>query len=472
MKNDKYQKLATQILTYAGGKENVKYAIHCMTRLRLNLQNDKAVDLEQFKKIEGVLGCQKVGEQIQIIIGQDVDKVYAEFCKLADIKKEETIKENSDGKSDEKWTGKRIINTIFDYLSGSLLVSIPILCGGAIFRVLLSLLSPSVFNIIAEESNIYILLTIAGDTAFYFLPIYIGYSATKKLGGTPILGMLLGGILIHPTLVQMAATEASFSVLGIPTALNNYSSTVIPILLSVPVMVKIEKFMKKYIPKTLQLLFVPFLTIFIMLPIALCFFAPAGSYLGTYICEFIISLHDNIGVLGIGIVAATFMLLVLTGMHILLVTQIILLFSTTGSDPFVSVAIFANTAAAWGLCIGSALKGNKEIRARSISYLIPYIISGVGEPILYGLALRYRKLLIAWMVGGFAGGVVAGLLKVTAYSFIPSSSFLGIAAYIGGETGNIISFAISMAVAVIVAAISAYILGPKEDEKYISETGA
>lgn len=465
MQNNKYQELAAQIVENVGGKDNIKYAIHCMTRLRLNLLDNNAVNLEKLKNIEGVLGCQKVGEQTQIIIGQDVDKLYEVFCEQADIKKEGAIEENLDGKSNEKWTSKRVINNIFDYLSGSLLVAIPILCGGAIFKVLLTILGPSVLNIIAQDSNMSTLLTVVGDAAFYFLPVYIGYSATKKLGGTPILGMLLGGILIHPTIVDMATKGTWFSVYGIPSKLNNYTSTVIPILLSVPIMVYLEKTFKKYVPQTLQILFVPFLTIAIMLPITLCVLAPAGSYLGVYICNFIISLHDSVGVVAVGIVGATFMLLVLTGMHILLVTQIILLFSTTGYDPFVSVAIFANTAAAWGICVGVALKGNKELRTRSIGYLIPYVLSGVGEPILYGLAMKYRKLFIAWMAGGFAGGVVAGILNVTAYSLIPTSSFLGMAAYINNGMGNIIRFAISLAVGFVVATIIAYIVGPGKEEK-------
>lgn len=466
--DNKYYKLATQIAECTGGKDNVKFAIHCMSRLRLTLKDDSIVEMDRLKGLEGVLGCQKVGEQLQIIIGQNVDDVYAAYCEVTGVKEETAIDDNPDteilSEEKKKWTGKRIIDIIFDYLSGSLLAIIPILCAGAVFQVILSICGPNVMNIIKENSNMYTLLTFVGNAPFYFLPIYIGYSAAKKLGGTPIIGMVLGAILIHPTIVQMAADGMKFSVYGIPSQVNNYSATVIPILLSIPIMVQLEKLFKKYIPKTFQLLFVPFLTIAIMLPIMLCVLAPLGSYVGVYICDAILSLHDTIGVLGIAIVAATFMLLVLTGMHMVLVAQMILLFSTNGCDPFVSVAVYANTAAAWGICIGLALKGNKELRSRSLSFLIPYVLSGVGEPVLYGLGLRYKKLMIAWMGGGFAGGLVAGLLKVTALSMIANSSFLGAAAYLG-DTRNFICFLISMSVAVVVGAVLAYILGPKEENE-------
>lgn len=462
---NKYQDLASGIAECTGGKENVKFAMHCMSRLRLTLKDESIVDTQRLKSLDGVIGCQKVGEQLQIIIGQDVDVVYAEYCNLTGIAREAVIDENLDAPVKEekkKWSGKRIVDIIFDYLSGSLLAIIPILCGGAVFQVILSIFGPNLLNVIKENSDLFTLLTFVGNAPFYFLPVYIGYSAAKKLGGTPIIGMVLGAILIHPTLVQMAADGTGFSVYGIPSQVNDYSATVIPILLSIPIMVQLEKFFKKYIPKTFQLLFVPFLTIAVMLPIMLCVLAPLGSFLGVYICNGILSLHDTIGIFGIAIVGATFMLLVLTGMHMVLVAQMILLFSTNGCDPFVSVAVFANTAAAWGICIGLAIKGNKELRTRSLSFLIPYVLSGVGEPVLYGLGLRYKKLMLAWMGGGFVGGIVAGLLKVTALSFIPNSSFLGAAAYLG-DTKNFVCFLISMAAALVVAAVLSYILGPKEE---------
>ncbi len=151
---------------------------------------------------------------------------------------------------------------------------IPLLLVAGLLKMVPALFGQGVLNILSPDSDLYTLFTFLGDAGFYFLPIAIGYTGAKKFGATPILGILLGSMLIHPTFVALAGAEgASFTVFGIPCALHNYSSTIVPMLLATWAMSYTERFFKKYIPDFLSTVFTPLLTILVMIPLTFCFLA-------------------------------------------------------------------------------------------------------------------------------------------------------------------------------------------------------
>lgn len=452
------QQIATDVLHAVGGKENVKSVAHCMTRLRFNLKDMNAPKDEEIKAIKGVMGVARTGGQYQIIIGTNVDKVYEEVCNLAGISPSEAIPENPDAPK-EPLTLKKVGSNVMAYLSGSLTPIIPVVLAAAIFKSIVAVFGPDMLGILSPDSNLYTLFTFVGDAGYYFFPLLIGYTAAKKLNASPVMGIFMGAILLHPTFVNLANEGASFDVYGIPCAPQNYGSTILPILLTVWVMSYVEAFLKKHIPDAVKIMLVPTLTTAIMLPIALCVCGPIGGFLGNYICAAVIWFGNHFGFLGAAVIGALWEFLVMTGMHHVLIAQMIQLFAANGYDPVVSLGAVSASMAVTGMCIGMALAlRDKEERALSWSYTVAAIIGGVTEPGLYGIGMKYKKPFIGMAIGGAAGGLYAGLLGVKAYVSVPVANFLALTAYTGGSASNIVNGVISGIIAIVVAAIATYLL--------------
>jgi PTS system beta-glucosides-specific IIC component len=255
-KNEKFQKIAEDVLKAVGGKENVANLAHCMTRLRFNLKDESVPNEEEIKNIPGVIGVMKAGGQFQIIIGQTVEHVYQYLCEIGGFENTSKLDENLDQPKKEV-TLKYIGSSILDGLAGCLTPLIPLLMAASMFKMFAALFGPSMLGVISESSDVYKLLIFVGDAGFYFFPIVVGYTAAKKFGVTPVIAMFLGGIMLHPTFVEMATKGVTFSVFGIPCTPQNYASTILPIIMSVWVMSYIEKFFKKYLPNALKTIFAP-----------------------------------------------------------------------------------------------------------------------------------------------------------------------------------------------------------------------
>jgi PTS system beta-glucosides-specific IIC component len=242
------KEIATNVLKAVGGKSNVTNVTHCMTRLRLNLKDDSVPKDDEVKAIAGVLGVVRSGGQYQVVIGQNVPKVYAEVCKIGGFQTKEAIDENLDApKEKEKLTFKKVGNNILNYMAGSLTPLIPIIMAAGLFKTVLAIFGPDLLGVFSAESDMYILLDFLYDAGFYFLPIFIGYHAAKKLNASPVLGMYMGAILIAPDFIELANSGATFTVYGIPCSLNDYSQSVLPIVLSVWILSYVEKFFKKFV---------------------------------------------------------------------------------------------------------------------------------------------------------------------------------------------------------------------------------
>lgn len=281
------KQIATDVLELVGGAENVSVATNCMTRLRLTLKDNNKADVEKIKKVKGVLGCQFAGSQLQVIIGQNVPKVLAEFVAMSGVKQGAAVDENLDAPK-EKFELKNLPNIILDYLSGSMTQLIPLLMAGGLFRTIAAVLGPTMLGVLSDTDPTYTFLyTTLYEATFTFIPIYLGYAAAKKLGASPVLGMLLGGALMAPSVVSVATQDGGgiISVYGIQIAAANYQQSVLPIILSVPVLYFVEKFFKKVMPDVLSTVFTPFCTMIVTIPIAFIVLAPLGNEIGSLIAN-------------------------------------------------------------------------------------------------------------------------------------------------------------------------------------------
>lgn len=462
------KKIAAEVLAAVGGVDNVTSALHCITRLRLNLKDQSIPNDAQIKAIKGVLGAQWSGGQYQVIIGPNVAKVYDEVLK-AGVCAGGVVQENLDEDMQRPLTIKNAGEAVLNYLSKSMVQLIPAMMVAALFRTIAAVAGPDMLNLWAADSEIYNLFNNwLYNACFYFMPILLGWSAAKQLGASQQLGMMLGAVLVAPELTAIvgAAAESgatTMSIYGIPAPINSYSTTVLPILLCVPVMWQVEKFFKKIVPDLLTTIFTPFLTMFAMVPIALCILAPIGSVLGGWLGDLMFGLGNTGGVttiLVLAIVAGLWEFLVVTGMHQVLITLAIAQLAVTGSDSCIMVAGGMAQWATWGMALGAFLRlKEKNEKSALLGYVVSGFIGGVTEPALYGCGFKYMRPLAGMVIGGAVGGLIAGIFHVSVY-VIGVANILGqTSCFIAGGSSNLIWGCIAGAVAFIVAAAITYLFG-------------
>ena len=456
MANNK--KIAEEVLAAVGGKENVTNVVHCMTRLRFTLKDQSVPDQEAIKKLDGVIGVVVAGGQFQVIVGQNVPKVYAEVCKIGGFAQQESIDENLDGPK-EKLTLKKVGKNIMDYLAGTMTQLIPIMIAAAMFKTVYVLFGPDILGWISADSDLYVLMDALYNAGFYFMPIYIGYAAARKLGVSPMLGMFMGGILICPGILDVVAAGEPFTVYGIPMRLVNYSQSVMPIIICVWLLSYVEKFFKKYIPDTLSTIFVPFLTMAVMVPVALCAAAPVGQFVGDYVGALLNGMAAHGGILANVVIAALWEFLVMTGMHTVVLIPGVMNLLAGNPDSCVMVAGGMATWAAFGMALGAffRLKDKKE-KSLAAGYFISGFVGGVTEPVLYGIGMKYKRPFICLAIGGALGGLYCGITHVTVY-LLGATNFLSVLGYVAGGTGNLVNSIIASLIAMLSTAALTYFFG-------------
>ena len=468
MANNK--QIAEQVLQGVGGKGNVAGLTHCMTRLRFNLRDEDKADRGALQSINGVISVVSAPGQLQVVIGSNVDKVYDELCSMGGFEKQKAINENLDKKRREpgvKGALKWIFGGIADGVSGCVVPLIPFIMVAGILRMIPTLFGDT-WHLMDTAGDLYKLFTFTGGAGLYFLPIAVGYTGAKKFGCTPVLGILLGAMLVHPDFMAMALSmePVSFTVYGIPCTIVNYSQTIIPMILATWVMGYVERFFKRHIPDFLAAVVNPLLTIVIMIPLTFCLLGPVGSWLGNAVYAILNGIHTVFGPLGYALVCALWLLLLTCGLHQVLIAMAIMPLLSGTPDSFIMSASGLSAFATYGVIIGGFLKARRaETRTELGAYFISNFFGGVGEPVLFGFILKYKKPLIAQIVGGFAGGLVAGFSHVTVYTAMPVLNFMNFLGYMDPNgSANIVWAAISAAVCVVVAAAVTFILGFDEEQ--------
>lgn len=444
--------LASAIIEKVGGKANVSSVTHCMTRLRFVANDINKANQQELKEMKEVMGVVYKGGQLQLIIGPQVSVLYDEVVKLVPGNGEvaEDFEVSEDAQK-EKLSFKGILNGIMGALSGCMVPIIPVLLCSGFAKTIVAIFGPQLLNVLSPETSLSVLFTFVGDAGFYFLPVIVGYTAAEKFKVTRVMGVLMGAIMIHPTMIQMAAAGTAFNVYGIPSLAQNYTSTVLPVIMIVWAMSYVERFFKKHTPDVLKVMGVPFGTLLVMLPLALCVFGPAGSILGQYISTGIINLYSLVGPLAVAILGATFALLVLTGMHTVLFVFLFTTFPMVGYDGFMLPAVLCCSWAGAGVLLACAIKfKDPQKKAMTFSYFLTWLLGGVGEPLLYGLMIPYKTPLYASVIAGGATGLIAGTLGLKAYVLNATNGIYGLAAFFGGPNSNYIILGITLVASIVI----------------------
>lgn len=457
------KKIAREVLEAVGGKDNVTSATHCMTRLRLNLKDMGLPNEETIKNINGVVGVVKAGGQFQVIIGQNVPKVYAEFCAITGLETHEAINENLDGPK-EKLTLKKLGGSIMNYIAGSMTPMIPAMLGAGLCKALAAVVGPNMLNLVGETHNLYILLNLMYDGFFYYLPIMVGYNAAKKMNIPAPLGAYMGGVLMAPAFMNMVAAKTPFDIFGMNVTLVNYSQSVVPVLLSVAFMGFLYKALAKVMPDVLTTIFTPFTTILVSVPVSFLFLAPLGNNIANAIGGGIAAFGNATGFFGVAVIGAIWQLLVMTGMHVPVIMTFMVDYMQKGYMTGASLGGNTATWACWGVALGVFLRlKNKQEKSAAGGFFISGIVGGITEPTLYGLCMKYRRCFIALVIGGFVGGAYLGITKVNQY-LMPSSNFLNLLGFTGGTTANLVNGIIGCVLSLVVAAVATYFIGFSKDD--------
>lgn len=446
-----YENLAKEILKNVGGQENVSNLTHCATRLRFNLKDVSKANTETIKKTKGVMGVVDKGGQYQVIIGNDVNHVYKEIMKIANIEGNSESKEVDDRKTVAK---------VIDTITGIFTPILPAITAAGMMKAVLALLTA--FKLISTDSQSYQIFNFMADAAFYFLPIFLANSAAKKFKCNPYLAMMLGGILLHPTFVTMVNTAKetgeSLAIFGLPITLASYSSSVLPIILGVWFMSYVEPIADKISPKAIKFFTKPLITAVVSGIVILVVIGPIGYIVSDKVGLGIKTLESYASWLVPTLLGGLTPLLVMTGTHYGLIPIGINNRMTMGYDTIIYPGMLASNVSQGGAALAVAIKSkNKEIKQLASSAGIT-AVCGITEPALYGVNLRFKTPLYASMIGGAAGGLFLGLFRVSNYSG-GSPGFLTLPSYIGGESMmNFVYACIGAVISVVVAFVAGLIL--------------
>lgn len=423
----KYEKMIHGILNGIGGAENVESVYHCATRLRFQLQDEGKANDDAVKQTEGVLSLVKSGGQYQVVIGQHVHEVYKELTQFMGIDDEKMeLKDAKEFKEEMK--KKKISSAFIDVISGVFTPILGMLVATGVIKALLSLLS--VAGILASDSGTYQLLWAVADGFFNALPIFLGYTAMKKFGGTPFVGMGIGAAMIYPALSTIMSGEALYTLfagsifetpvyvefLGMPVLLMNYAGSVIPVIVICFFAAKIEKFLTKHTHDLIKSFVVPSLTLIISVILGLLLIGPLMTFASNLLGAAFTKLFSLSATVSGFLYGALIQVCVMFGIHWGFVAISVNNLATLGFDP-ITIAGLASAFGQAGVVLMIMLK-TKNKRLKGVCG--PAIISamfGITEPSIYGVTLQFKKPFILACIASGIGGAIIGFGGVKQYVY-------------------------------------------------------
>ena len=453
-----YRKCATEILHELGGKENLISAAHCATRLRLVIADNSKVNKGNLENTDGVKGVFEAAGQLQIIIGTGtVNKVYDEFIALAGVEAASKDDVKAAAASKAPWY-KQAIKTLADIF----VPIIPAIVATGLLNGLLGGLSKAFPDL--TGSQIYTLLNIFSNSALTFLPILIAISAAKIFGGNRFLGAVIGMIMIHPDLVNAwavsggAETSTLWSWFGLWNIQNvGYQGHVIPVILAVLLMSKLEKWLHKHVPEMIDLFVTPLVSVLVAGFATMTIIGPVFSQVETWVlsgAQWLISIPFGIGafIMG-GVYAPT----VVAGVHHMYNAIEMMMLADSGMNIWMPIATAANVSqGAAALAVALKTK-NKKTKSMALPASLSAFL-GITEPAIFGVNVRFMRPFIAGMIGGACGAAVASLTGV----YATANGVTGVFGFLI-TTDSFIGYLLKLLVSAVVAFVVSWFMGIKED---------
>lgn len=408
------ENLGKKILSLVGGQDNISNITHCATRLRMRLANNEIAHKNKTKieSLDGVISVVEKAGQFQVVIGPAVPQIYDQLIENTDLTSSEN--EHTAKEENTNWFLK-----LMDVIGGIFTPLLPLFAGSGVFRGLVLLATQ--LNWLSTSSSTYHILTVASTAVFYFLPIMLAVTAAEKFKCDKFVAAAIMGALIMPEFMKLMGSTGNGTVVhffGIPLVLMTYTSTVVPAILATWCLSYLEKWLRSWIPTNLQLLFVPLISLFIMVPLTAGVFGPFGVYVGEGISNVINWLMNLNGWVAGALIGGVWNIFVIFGLQWAVNPVMINNISSLGYDYIVPLTCAANFGMA-GATLGTFVRTkDKKMKAYSISALLSIFFAGITEPAIYGIGIRYKKPLVGAVAGGAVGGAIIGGMKAKAFAFV------------------------------------------------------
>lgn len=416
-----YELIAREVVKNVGGSDNVKELTHCVTRLRFILKDKSKADKDALESINGVLKVIEASGQTQVVIGQDVTKAYDAVMALpeaaawgqnrgADSEDTEDIRDIVS--ENKKKTKKNVLGDKFvEYVSAIFTPFMEAYMGAGLLKGFVVLFVT--LGLLSKESTTYQILYSAADGVFYFIPIFIGYSAGKKFGAKPFLTMAMAAAMVYPNIVALKSAETAVTFMGIPVNMISYTSSVLPIIAAAFVQSKWEKFLKKFLPEVVAGIFIPLLDLLVIFPLTLIVVGPVTDYVGRGIAVMIELGLNTVPLLAGFLMAALWPVMIIFGVHWGLIPICMNNYAVLGYDYILPLTVGTNfgiAAATFAVFLRTRDKKLKELSGTSA---LSAFIGGVTEPAIYGVLLARKKVFAAMCIINGIGGALCAVMHVT-----------------------------------------------------------
>ena len=463
--DDKNRKIAEEVLNAVGGSENIVSVTHCMTRLRFVLKDQSIPNKKKIESIKGVMGTNIAGGQYQVIVGNSVGNVYRELVEISGV-----IDTTADFKAAQVKEKVNPVVAALDFIAGCMTPLFTAIIAGGLIKVLLVIFGPTLLGVLSSESDTYILMNALGDAPFYFLPVLVAFTASKKLNCNSFLAVMVSSILIYPDVITLLGSEQATHLFGaIPVVHGSYASSIIPAMLSTILLKYVEILVDKIVPDWSKNFLKPLLIVLITAPITLCVLAPLGLMVGNGLQFVINGIYGFAPWLAMLLFSAFMPFIVMIGMHWAFVPACLLGLANPGYDLLLLPAMLASNMAQAGATFGVAAKTkDKELREMAIPAAISALLAGVTEPAMYGITLRLKKPMIAACIASGIGGLITGIVSLKAYAFA-TPCLTAIVQFIAPDGGNnIICAVIVFVVSLVLSFVLSFIM-TKNDESQEDE---
>lgn len=401
-----YNQLAKEIVAKVGGEENVISLTHCVTRLRFKLKDESKADTEGLNKTKGVIKVLQAGGQYQVVIGNDVADAYNAILRTTKIKA--AGEEGASAAKSAATPGKRksvLGDTFVGIVSGIFMPFMGAFTAAGLIKGFLVLFTT--LGVLDKEATTYTILYAAGDGVFYFLPIFLAYTAGKTFGAKPFVSMAIACALVYPNIVALNGAEG-VTFMGIPVQMISYTSSVLPIIAICFVQAQLEKVLYKYIPKIISGMLVPLIAVLVLVPVGFIVIGPITNFVGNTLASIITSLINLCPPIAGFLMAALWPVMIIFGVHWGFVPVALNNMMTLGYDNILPLTVGCNFGIAAATLAVFLKTHNNELKENAGPSVISALIGGVTEPAVYGILLRFKKpMVIVCLVNGIGGALCA-----------------------------------------------------------------
>ena len=476
-----YDALAKTIIKDVGGKDNVISVVHCTTRLRFKLKDEKKANDDALKDTDGVVTVVKAGGQYQVVIGNEVADVYEAVLKEGGFSGGGQVADDDLDDSNMSLMDKAI-----DLISGIFTPILGPMAAAGMIKVLTAMCAS--FGWLAKTSGTYEVLYAIGDGFFYFLPLILAITSAKKFKVDRFTAITIGAAMCYPAMVAMNSSkkvlfdlfngtflhsQVHATFLGIPIISMNYTSTVIPIILAVWFASVVEKWCKKWIPTVVKTFLVPFVTLLIVVPLTFLIIGPLATWIGNALAAITSAVYNFSPVLAGILLGGFWQVFVIFGVHWGFVAVMMSNIAALGYDPILGLSLGASFAQI-GVVLAILLQ-TKDQKLKGIA--LPAFLSGifgVTEPAIYGVTLPRKKPFVLSCIAAGIGGGLIGFFGTKMYMMGGMGVFV-IPAAIGPKTGvdmSVYGLMIAMAVSFVLGFILQMVLGKKSVDQAYDEKQA